>query len=221
MEHKTSLGRYDLKIKNATYDRDNGKFECAMKEAGTGSSLHQSVANLVVLLPPSQPTIEPTTPTATEGRAFNLTCSSLGGSPPPHIYWYKNGESQKLKSLYLKGATKDEATKSVLTIIPKKEDDGSTYRCTVWNRAIPENGLMEASTSINVNCKYTAFNQPTIKTNMIHIKQTLHTNCLLENYHFLTSSLNLATDQPNAKHVRLASHLLNSRLWYHILIALL
>jgi len=151
VEHKTSLGRYDLKIKNATYDRDNGKFECAMKEAGTGSSLHQSVANLVVLLPPSQPTIEPTTPTATEGRAFNLTCSSLGGSPPPHIYWYKNGESQKLKSLYLKGATKDEATKSVLTIIPKKEDDGSTYRCTVWNRAIPENGLMEASTSINVN----------------------------------------------------------------------
>jgi hypothetical protein len=45
---------------------------------------------------------------------------------------------------------------SVLSIMPRKEDDGSEYRCTVWNRAIEESELMEASTTIDVNCKYMA-----------------------------------------------------------------
>jgi len=151
VEHEPELGRYDLRIKNATYDRDNGNFECRKVEYGTGNKLHSSMIKLVVLLPPSQPTVGPTKPTVTEGKEFNITCSSTGGSPPPEILWYKNGGEEKLETLYIPGRTRSEPSSAVLTIVPKKEDDNSSYRCTVWNRAIPENRLMEASTSINVN----------------------------------------------------------------------
>ena len=154
MDHQPQLGRYDLRIKNATYDRDNGNFECRKVESGTGNKLHSSTLQLVVLLPPSAPTLTPVQPTVTEGKEFNLTCSSVGGSPPPEILWYKEGVEDTMEALYLPGRSRSEATSAVLTIVPKKEDDNSSYRCTVWNRAIPETRIMEASTSIDVNCKY-------------------------------------------------------------------
>ena len=154
VDHQPNLGRYDLRIKNSTYDRDNGNFECRKVEGGTGNKLHSSTVELVVLLPPSPPRLEPVRPTVTEGKPFNLTCSSVGGSPPPEIFWYKNGEKTNLESLYLPGSNRSEPTRSVLTIVPKKEDDNSSYRCTVWNRAIPETRIMEASTTIDVNCKF-------------------------------------------------------------------
>jgi hypothetical protein len=154
VEHEPKLGRYDLRIKNATYDRDNGNFECRKVEYGSGNKLHSSTIKLVVLLPPSQPKVSPVQHTVTEGKEFNITCSSLGGSPPPQVLWYKNGGAEPLDALYLPGKDRSEPTSAVLTVIPKKEDDNATFGCTVWNRAIPENRLMEASTSINVNCKY-------------------------------------------------------------------
>ena len=154
VDHQPQLGRYDLRIRNASYERDNGNFECRKVEFGSGNKLHSSNIQLVVLLPPSPPTLSPTTPTVTEGKEFNLTCSSYGGSPPPEIIWYKDGADQSLEALYIPGRNRSEATSSVLTVVPRKDDDGSSYRCTVWNRAIPETRMMEASTSIDVNCKY-------------------------------------------------------------------
>ena len=56
--------------------------------------------------------------------------------------------NKKLEALYIPGRTRSEPASAILTIVPKKEDDNSSYRCTVWNRAIPENRLMEASMSI-------------------------------------------------------------------------
>ena len=146
---------YDLRIRQSTYDRDNGQFECRMKEGGTGNELHSKSVELTVLLKPSDPTISPSTPTATEGRPLNLTCASLGGSPPPQIYWYTEGQSQPIDSAFFPGVNKDEPTQSVLTIIPTKEDDGNNYRCTVWNRALGQRQKLEASTKIFVNCKCT------------------------------------------------------------------
>ena len=139
-------------------------------QSGTGKKLHSSTVDLVVLLPPSPPILSPVSPTLTEGKAFNLSCASIGGSPPPEILWYRldaadsgadedqrGGQQQVRDSVtYLPGRSRNEPTMSVLSIMPRKEDDGSEYRCTVWNRAIEESELMEASTTIDVNCKYTA-----------------------------------------------------------------
>jgi echinoid protein len=154
VEHYPEQGKYDLIISKATYDRDNGQFECRMKEGGTGDVLHSKSVELTVLLQPSNPKISPSDATATEGRPLNLTCASIGGSPPPQIYWYKEGQSKKLEANLIPGRNKDEPTRSILTIIPTKEQDNTRYLCTVWNRALGNRQKLEASTAIFVNCKY-------------------------------------------------------------------
>ena len=78
LDFEPERGLYHLRISNATYDRDNGRFECRMKEGKTGKILHSKSFDLTVLLEPTAPTIRPANPTATEGRPFNLTCSSVG-----------------------------------------------------------------------------------------------------------------------------------------------
>ena len=87
------------------------------------------------------------------GKPLNLTCSSLGGSPPPQIKWYREGQSQLLESTMIIGANRDEASKSVLTILPHKNTDGAVYRCTVWNRALGQHQKLETRTQLAVNCK--------------------------------------------------------------------
>jgi echinoid protein len=86
VDFKPELGRYDLRITNASYDRDNGKFECRVKASGSGRNIHFQAFALTVLTPPGPPQISPgVNPTLTEGKTVELTCSSTGGSPDPVI----------------------------------------------------------------------------------------------------------------------------------------
>lgn len=88
LDFRPELGRYDLLISNASYERDNGKFECRLKAPGSGRDLHSQSFLVTVLTQPGPPRISPSpNPTATEGKAFELTCSSSGGSPEPVIRW--------------------------------------------------------------------------------------------------------------------------------------
>ena len=52
------------------------------------------------------------------------------------------------------GANKDEATVATLSLTPEKSDDGASFRCTVWNRAMPEGQRHEGRASIVVNCEF-------------------------------------------------------------------
>ena len=153
VEYDLAAGKYDLRIFNTSYDRDNGKFECRIKQRGSGKFLFSKSVQLTVLLKPSQPVITPSSPTGVEGTPLNLTCSSVGGSPPPQIYWYSEGNSQLLDAQLIRGENRDEPTVSILTMTPTKEDDGSSYRCTAWNRALGQSQEKEASTILSVNCK--------------------------------------------------------------------
>lgn len=123
VERLPSVGRYDLGIRNTTYNRDNGSFKCVLKEGGTGRTLHSKTVGLTVLLRPSAPVISPSSPVATEGRPVNLTCSSTGGSPPPQVRWYREGTAQLLESLMVLGATRDEPSASILTVVPQVRSD--------------------------------------------------------------------------------------------------
>ena len=65
MERLPSMGRYDLSIRNTTYDRykelgnglvdnkntdrDNGSFKCMLKEGGTGRTLYSKTVSTIVL----------------------------------------------------------------------------------------------------------------------------------------------------------------------------
>ena len=50
LDFEPERGLYHLRISNATYDRDNGRFECRMKEGKTGKILHSKSFDLTVLL---------------------------------------------------------------------------------------------------------------------------------------------------------------------------
>ena len=106
--------------------------------------------SITVLVKPGSPTISPRTPVATEGRPVNLTCSSQGGSPSPQIFWYREGASEPLAS---QTETRGRLTSSLLSILPGKEDDGSSYRCTVWNRAMGQRQRLETATRLHVKCE--------------------------------------------------------------------
>lgn len=86
VDFQPDRGIYDLQIKNASYSRDNGRFECRIKAAGTGADVHQQYYNLTILTPPQPPMVGPgNIATATEDKRQELTCSSIGGSPDPTI----------------------------------------------------------------------------------------------------------------------------------------
>lgn len=156
LDFRPELGIYDLLISNSTYERDNGKFECRLKAAGTGREIHSQSFQITVLTPPSPPHITPgTNPVATEGRPLELSCSSSGGSPDPIVRWYREGVRDPIESVTRIGANnKESITSAVLQVTPNREDDGAVYRCVVWNRAMVEGTKFETRTTLSVNCKY-------------------------------------------------------------------
>ena len=109
---------------------------------------------LVVLLPPGAPNLSPANPIMTESRPFNISCASTGGSPPPVITWFKNNEPGDFNVVYEASRTRDQPSISTLIVSPSKEDDGSEFKCSVWNRAIAKEQTMEEKTTIFVNCKF-------------------------------------------------------------------
>ncbi|KAF3430413.1 hypothetical protein E2986_10002 [Frieseomelitta varia] len=132
-------GRYDLQIRNVSYERDNGKYECRVKASGTGHDLHRKFITLTVLRAPGPPTISPTSASATEGQKLELQCNTNGGSPEPEVRWYRGNETSVLHS----GRT--------LSVEPKKEDDRATFRCVVRNRAMRDGETLNATITLDVN----------------------------------------------------------------------
>jgi echinoid protein len=152
VDYRPERGVYDLRIQNASYERDNGRFECRIKAQGTGADLHQEYYNLTVLTPPQPPRVAPgNIAVATEDKKQELTCSSLGGSPDPTITWYRDGNPNPLQAPINRGGTRDLPTTSTISIIPKREDDGSKYKCVVWNRAMSEQQRLETTVTLSVN----------------------------------------------------------------------
>lgn len=144
-------GIYDLLINNASYDRDNGRFECKVKAAGSGQDLHVQKYTLTVLAPPQPPQIAPgSIVTVTEGKRQELTCSSVGGSPDPQVRWYKQGSVYPLEAALKNGGSRDQPTTATLTITPTKEDDEAIFRCEVWNRALPKDKPLTSTVTLSV-----------------------------------------------------------------------
>ena len=146
-------GRYDLQISDADYDRDNGKFECRIKEDGTGVELYTVTVGVTVLLPPGPASITKSSVEAVEGQPFLLSCASRGGSPAPDITWTRGNSDIPLVSNLTRAEDRNTETVSVLEIIPRKEDDGVEYKCDVNNRAIASSHTLGSSINISVNCK--------------------------------------------------------------------
>ncbi|XP_045473454.1 hemicentin-2 [Harmonia axyridis] len=145
-------GIYDLLISNASYDRDNGKFECKVKAGGSGTNLHAQKYSLTVLTIPQTPEIAPGSHvTVTEGKRQELTCASKGGSPDPQVKWYREGSLYPLEASLKNGGSRDQPTTATLLVVPTKEDDGAVFKCEVWNRALKSDKKLVSTVTVNVN----------------------------------------------------------------------
>lgn len=149
VEYYPAEGRYDLLISRAQYDKDNGHFECKLKEGGSGADVHNAAYEVTVLIAPGEPRITPSSPTAREAEPLALTCASEGGSPDPDVEWFRGDE--RLPSALTRGGARDRPTAAVLTLTPGREDDGAEFRCRVTNRAMPQGSAYEARTTIRVH----------------------------------------------------------------------
>lgn len=155
IEYSKREGKYDLIIQKAQYDRDNGQFECKIKEAGSGTEVKSTAYTVTILIPPGPPVISPNHPIAREGEIFHLSCSSEGGSPDPVIEWYRDGELLEGKITY--GGTRNKPTVNTLEIDPKLDHDKGIYKCTVWNRATRVERKLESVVELTVHCKLSLF----------------------------------------------------------------
>lgn len=154
VELDTNEGKYRLFISNTSYANDNAKFQCKVKETGTGMGFHVQIFKLIVLINPGPPVIKSSLAIATEGQQFQLTCSSVGGSPDPDIKWYRDGETAPLESSLQPGGTKEKPSVSLLVFDPKKEDDGVKFSCVVNNKALEHNNLPKLQDSFRMEVNY-------------------------------------------------------------------
>lgn len=172
IEYNKNEGKYDLVIQKAQYDRDNGQFECKIKEAGNGAEVKSRIymvtilsksfrvrgekvnhlTNAIVTVGPGSPVITPSNPIAKEGEPFHLSCSSDGGSPDPIIQWYRDGSV--IEGKVTNGGTRSKPTTNTLTINPTLDHDKAVYKCTVWNRAMREEHKLESFVSLTVHCEF-------------------------------------------------------------------
>ena len=115
--------------------------------------LYTTTISLTVLLPPGSPSITKSSVEAVEGELYSLTCSSAGGSPPPHISWLRLSDGAQLTGNTSLPDHKDGHTVSVLEMIPTKQEDGAIFRCDVTNRAISDQPTLTTDINISVNCE--------------------------------------------------------------------
>ena len=108
LDYVHSEGKYDLHIQASVYSRDNGQFQCSIREPETGEQLVLRTFQVTVLVAPGPPNVYPSQPVVVEGAEIELTCASQGGSPDPQIksVLFPSGEgfkrgSEKIQPLFI------------------------------------------------------------------------------------------------------------------------
>ncbi|XP_045154354.1 junctional adhesion molecule A [Echinops telfairi] len=87
-EGRVTFSPNDITIHSVTR-KDNGMYTCMVSEDG-GNNYGEVNVQLIVLVPPSKPTVSIPT-SVTIGNRVVLTCSEKDGSPPSEYTWFRNG----------------------------------------------------------------------------------------------------------------------------------
>ncbi|XP_074927488.1 nephrin [Chelonoidis abingdonii] len=114
---------------------DNGK---RLVCAATNEAISASVVagfTMNILFPPQPPTIEGyKRPEIKAGETLKLTCISLSGNPLATLQWLKNGN---VVSTSWETEDASGASRSLLTLSIKPEDNGAQLRCEAMNQVSP------------------------------------------------------------------------------------
>ncbi|XP_076060270.1 nephrin-like isoform X4 [Oratosquilla oratoria] len=113
--------------------------------------------NLPVLRPPQAPVLHGYSEGVgiREGNHQRITCVSMGGNPPAHLQWYRNG--QKIPS---QKHSIDNMSTAEITILAEPEDNGAQYRCEAHNSA--------ASTPVSVSTTLVVYFPPSYVKISVH-----------------------------------------------------
>ena len=94
---------------------------------------------------------------AREGQEYQLTCQSHGGNPEPNITWYRNEQpligGPATPGVRIEQSRFNGTTSNTLTWTPIPEDNGASYKCLVWNRAMLTQPPHEREIRLQVECK--------------------------------------------------------------------
>ncbi|XP_046433643.1 irregular chiasm C-roughest protein-like [Neodiprion fabricii] len=133
-------GDFSLRIHPVELE-DDGKYQCQASPTNDGQpGLRSKFAYLTVLVPPQKPKItQGDFLVTTEDRELTLECVSVAGKPPAEITWI-DGLGNVLRNGIKTHTEKFEGgplvtVRSVLTVMPRKEHDNTTFTCQSHNAA--------------------------------------------------------------------------------------
>ncbi|KAM9242112.1 junctional adhesion molecule A [Dugong dugon] len=115
--------------------KDTGMYTCMVSEKG-GNNYGEVNVQLIVLVPPSKPTVNIPF-SATIGNRAVLTCSEQDGSPPSEYYWFKDGTLMPMEPKSSRAFSNSSYTLNLKTgeliFDPVSAFDTGAYSCQAQN----------------------------------------------------------------------------------------
>ncbi|XP_068397209.1 junctional adhesion molecule A [Eschrichtius robustus] len=115
--------------------KDTGTYTCMVSDEG-GNTYGEVTVQLIVLVPPSKPTINVPS-SATIGTRAVLTCSEKDGSPPSEYFWFKNGllmpTEPKNNRAFSNSSYRLNHKTGELIFDPMSASDAGDYTCEAQN----------------------------------------------------------------------------------------
>ncbi|KAE9556388.1 hypothetical protein FO519_000428 [Halicephalobus sp. NKZ332] len=150
LQEESDSGEYSLQIKVVRFERDNGQFFCSLLDRETGDQILSTPATIMVVVPPSSPSITVQPSQAVKENEFvTLHCESNGGNPPPKFSWIFNNNTVVPSSWYQnKVEAAPRATSvSILQWRVNAEDNGAYLTCQIWNEAMQKDEFRTVETN--------------------------------------------------------------------------
>ncbi|XP_004448442.1 junctional adhesion molecule A [Dasypus novemcinctus] len=139
---------------NSVTRKDTGKYTCMVTE-DEGNKYGEAIIQLIVLVPPSKPTVSIPSST-TIGYQVVLTCSEQDGSPPSTYSWFKDGKliptDPKTDSAFRNSSYSIDRMTGKLVFDPLSVFDTGEYTCEA------ENGVGQARRSETVHMEAVELN---------------------------------------------------------------
>ena len=151
-------GDCSLIVIDADREFDSGGWQCAVTASSFRSkdALVSTVGILVVRKPPSDIFIRILDGTViddiinvVENTSIRLECVSLGGLPPPRLFWNYTDSVQRIS---VSQQNNKNHSVSTLAAVVKRSADLVLVKCSVGHDALKD--TMEAAVNISVQCEF-------------------------------------------------------------------
>lgn len=133
-ENRVSFSNGGITFQSVTR-KDTGMYTCMVSDEG-GNTYGEVTVQLIVLVPPSKPTINVPS-SVTIGTRAVLTCSEKDGSPPSEYKWFKDGVEMPVEPKSNRAFSNSSYTLNPktgeLTFDPVSASDTGDFTCEAQN----------------------------------------------------------------------------------------